>query len=90
MRGTFHALKRVKANVIGDIGCYTLGCMPPLQSVDTTICMGAGIGMTIGMEKVRGKEFAKKQFPSSEIPHLSIPASPVSWIWFITKPLAPA
>ena len=59
-RGTFHALKRVKANVIGDIGCYTLGCMPPLQSVDTTICMGAGIGMTIGMEKVRGKEFAKK------------------------------
>ncbi|MEG2406787.1 MAG: indolepyruvate ferredoxin oxidoreductase subunit alpha, partial [Clostridiales bacterium] len=58
-RGTFHVLKKAKCRVIGDIGCYTLGCAPPLQAVDTTICMGAGIGMAMGMEKVHGEEFAE-------------------------------
>ncbi|MEG1822314.1 MAG: indolepyruvate ferredoxin oxidoreductase subunit alpha [Clostridiales bacterium] len=58
-RGTFHVLKKAKCRVIGDIGCYTLGCSPPLQAVDTTICMGAGIGMAMGMEKVHGEEFAE-------------------------------
>ena len=59
-RGTFHVLKKAKVNVMGDIGCYTLGAQQPLASVDTTICMGAGIGMALGMEKVRGKDFAKE------------------------------
>lgn len=58
-RGTFHVLRKAKCRVIGDIGCYTLGSMPPLQAVDTTICMGAGIGMALGMEKVHGEEFAE-------------------------------
>lgn len=59
-RGTFHVLKKAHVNVMGDIGCYTLGAQPPLAAVDTTICMGAGIGMALGMEKVRGRDFAKK------------------------------
>ncbi|MBQ1252060.1 MAG: indolepyruvate ferredoxin oxidoreductase subunit alpha, partial [Firmicutes bacterium] len=59
-RGTFHVLKKARVNVIGDIGCYTLGAQAPLAAVDTTICMGAGIGMALGMEKVRGKDFSKK------------------------------
>ncbi|MDO4542832.1 MAG: thiamine pyrophosphate-dependent enzyme, partial [Bacillota bacterium] len=58
-RGTFHVLRKAKCRVIGDIGCYTLGAMPPLKAVDTTICMGAGIGMALGMEKVHGEEFAE-------------------------------
>lgn len=45
---------------MGDIGCYTLGALQPLAAMDTTLCMGASIGMAHGMEKARGKEFAKK------------------------------
>ncbi len=37
--------------ICGDIGCYTLASYPPLQSMDTTACMGASIGMALGMEK---------------------------------------
>ena len=59
-RGTFHVLKKAKVNVLGDIGCYTLGALPPLAAIDTTICMGAGIGMALGMEKVRGKDFSRE------------------------------
>lgn len=58
-RGIFYVLHKLKATVAGDIGCYTLGCLPPLNAMDTTICMGASIGNAIGMEKARGKEFAR-------------------------------
>lgn len=37
--------------ITGDIGCYTLATYPPLQAMDTTACMGAGIGQALGMEK---------------------------------------
>jgi indolepyruvate ferredoxin oxidoreductase alpha subunit len=40
-----------KLVITGDIGCYTLGAYPPLQALDTTACMGAGIGQALGMEK---------------------------------------
>ncbi|MBQ6232479.1 MAG: indolepyruvate ferredoxin oxidoreductase subunit alpha [Clostridia bacterium] len=59
-RGTFYVLKKLGLTVCGDIGCYTLGAMPPLGSIDTTICMGASIGAALGMAKARGPEFAKK------------------------------
>ncbi len=51
-RGVFHALNRLKAFVTGDIGCYTLGFMPPLSAMDTCICMGASIGNATGLSKV--------------------------------------
>mgnify|MGYP000238505179 FL=1 len=59
-RGTFYVLKKLKLTVSGDIGCYTLGAVAPLNSVDTTVCMGASIGMAHGMEKARGREAAGK------------------------------
>jgi len=59
-RGVFHILKKLGINTSGDIGCYTLAAFPPLNSMDTSICMGASIGMAFGFEKARGKDFAKK------------------------------
>ena len=40
-RGLFYTLKKNKLTVLGDIGCYTLGAVAPLQAVDSVICMGA-------------------------------------------------
>lgn len=40
-----------KLIITGDIGCYTLGAYPPHNVLDTTACMGAGIGQALGMEK---------------------------------------
>jgi indolepyruvate ferredoxin oxidoreductase alpha subunit len=51
-RGVFYVLSRLKLQVTGDIGCYTLGALPPLQSLDTCICMGAAIGNAAGMSRV--------------------------------------
>ncbi len=59
-RGTFYVLKKLGLVVSGDIGCYTLGAVAPLQSVDTTICMGASVSAAHGMSKARGAEFNKK------------------------------
>lgn len=59
-RGTFYVLKKLGLVVSGDIGCYTLGAVTPLESVDTTICMGASVSAALGMAKARGKEFNKK------------------------------
>ena len=50
-RGVFYVLSKLKATVTGDIGCYTLGAFPPLNAMDSTICMGASIGNAAGMKK---------------------------------------
>ena len=42
-RGLFYTLKKNKLTVLGDIGCYTLGAVAPLQAVDSVICMGASV-----------------------------------------------
>ncbi len=59
-RATFYVLKKLGLVVSGDIGCYTLGAVAPLASVDTTICMGASVSAALGMAKARGTEFNKK------------------------------
>ena len=59
-RGTFYVLKKLGLVVSGDIGCYTLGAVQPLASVDTTVCMGASVSGAMGMAKARGAEFNKK------------------------------
>ena len=59
-RGVYYVLKKLGLTVSGDIGCYTLGAAPPLQSLDTTICMGASVSAAHGMAKARGAEFNKK------------------------------
>lgn len=55
-RGVFHVLNKLKLTVNGDIGCYTLGAVPPLAAVDTCVCMGASVGMAHGFKKATGGE----------------------------------
>jgi indolepyruvate ferredoxin oxidoreductase alpha subunit len=47
-RGVFTVLRDSQVLVTGDIGCYTLGCLPPYRAMHTTFCMGAGIGNASG------------------------------------------
>ena len=49
-RVVFKELARMRAIVTGDIGCYTLGALPPLSGMDTTLCMGASVSMAHGFE----------------------------------------
>ena len=51
-RGIFHILRKLKAVVHGDIGCYTLGVLPPFTSIDSCVCMGASVTMNHGFTKV--------------------------------------
>ena len=50
-RGIFAVLRKLRWVVNGDIGCYTLGFLPPLGSLHTTGCMGASIGQAHGVAK---------------------------------------
>lgn len=59
-RGVFYTLHKMRLTVMGDIGCYTLGALSPLDGMDACVCMGASVGMTLGMEKARGEEFASQ------------------------------
>jgi len=59
-RAAYYIIKKLKLHVMGDIGCYTLGALPPLETVDACVCMGASVGMAHGIAKARGKEFANK------------------------------
>ena len=54
-RGIFTILKKLKVFVSGDIGCYTLGALPPIGAMHACICMGASISMGHGMDKVIGQ-----------------------------------
>ena len=53
-RGIFFAINRLKLIALGDIGCYTLGYMPPLSAMDSCICMGASVSMAYGFNRGRG------------------------------------
>ena len=53
-RGLFYTLAKNKVTALGDIGCYTLGAVPPLAALDTTICMGASISGLHGFTKAGG------------------------------------
>jgi indolepyruvate ferredoxin oxidoreductase alpha subunit len=59
-RAVYTVLKKLKLTVTGDIGCYTLGALPPLSSLDTCVCMGAGLGHAMGLSKVLSDEDRKK------------------------------
>jgi indolepyruvate ferredoxin oxidoreductase alpha subunit len=59
-RSVFYVLHRRRAIVTGDIGCYTLGAMPPFEAIDACLCMGASIGASLGMEKAMGEDFARR------------------------------
>jgi len=57
-RGLFYVLSRLKLVVSSDIGCYTLSVLPPVSGIDCQVCMGAGVGMALGLERA---------FASSEV-----------------------
>ena len=58
-RSVFSVLNKLKIHAAGDIGCYTLGAVAPLNVIDTTICMGSSISILHGMEMAKGKDFIK-------------------------------
>lgn len=59
-KGLFLALNRLKVQVMGDIGCYTLGALPPMQALDACVCMGASVGMAHGFDKATDGVDSKK------------------------------
>lgn len=58
-RGVFYTLSKNKCMVYGDIGCYTLGVMPPLNALDLNICMGASCSGLHGFNLAGGAEHEK-------------------------------
>ena len=50
-RGIFYVLSKMKLNVMGDIGCYTLGAAAPLCAMDMNLCMGASVSSLHGWNK---------------------------------------
>jgi indolepyruvate ferredoxin oxidoreductase alpha subunit len=51
-RVVFTALRNLDCIVSGDIGCYSLGVLPPFEAMDTLVCMGAALGVGLGMRHV--------------------------------------
>ena len=58
-RGIFYVLKKHNVMVYGDIGCYTLGAIAPLNSMDLNVCMGASCSGLHGFNKAMGTEGEK-------------------------------
>ncbi|MBQ7576858.1 MAG: indolepyruvate ferredoxin oxidoreductase subunit alpha [Synergistaceae bacterium] len=59
-RGLFYTLKKLNCTVLGDIGCYTLGAVAPLSSMEMTLCMGASISALHGFNKALERVGEKK------------------------------
>ena len=59
-RTVFTALRDLGCIVAGDIGCYTLGVLPPFHALDTCVCMGAGITIGLGLRQVLPPEEARR------------------------------
>jgi len=55
-RGLMHVLRKLKVFTAGDIGCYTLGAYPPLNVINSNVCMGSSIGSAHGMAKALGEK----------------------------------
>jgi len=59
-RNVFESLTRLNCIVAGDIGCYTLGALPPFEGMHTQICMGASLGVGLGMRHVLPDDQARR------------------------------
>jgi indolepyruvate ferredoxin oxidoreductase alpha subunit len=71
-RTVFAALRQLKVTVAGDIGCYTMGALPPYEAEHTTFCMGASIGTAVGLERA-GHERVVAIIGDSTFIHAGIP-----------------
>jgi len=56
----FEILKKLECIVSGDIGCYTLGALSPYEALHVQSCMGAGIGVGLGMRHMLPEDQARK------------------------------
>jgi indolepyruvate ferredoxin oxidoreductase alpha subunit len=59
-RSAYAILKELNCIVAGDIGCYSLGVLPPFEAMDTLVCMGAAIGVGLGLRHALPPEEAKR------------------------------
>ena len=59
-RPVFETLSKLDCIVAGDIGCYTLGALPPFNAMDTTVCMAASIGVGLGLRHVLPPDEARR------------------------------
>jgi len=59
-RTSFEILRDLGCIVTGDIGCYTLGVMPPFEAMDTCVCMGASLGVGLGLRHVLPEAEARR------------------------------
>jgi len=59
-RSVYTVLRDLNCIVAGDIGCYSLGVLPPFEAMDTLVCMGAAIGVGLGFRHVLPPEDAKR------------------------------
>jgi indolepyruvate ferredoxin oxidoreductase alpha subunit len=59
-RWVFDTLRELDCLVAGDIGCYTLGVLPPFTAMDTCVCMGASIGVGLGLRHALPPEQARR------------------------------
>jgi indolepyruvate ferredoxin oxidoreductase alpha subunit len=60
--GIYYTLSQIKNIIVsGDIGCYTLGAGHPWNALDTTISMGATMGVALGLDKGRGEADKNKR-----------------------------
>jgi len=59
-RNVFEILSKLKCIVTGDIGCYTLGVLPPFEAMDSCVCMGAAIGVGLGLRHVLPESQARR------------------------------
>jgi len=73
-RGVFYVMAKLKLAVTGDIGCYTLGALPPLSTIHTCGCMGAGVGQAHGADKSGLEERVVAVIGDSTFFHTGMPA----------------
>jgi indolepyruvate ferredoxin oxidoreductase alpha subunit len=59
-RTVFEVVRRLDCIVSGDIGCYTLGALPPFEAMDTQICMGGSLGIGLGLRHVLPPDEARR------------------------------
>ncbi len=50
-RSVYYSIRRRKLISAGDIGCYSIGVLPPFDAMDVLISMGASVGMAHGMKQ---------------------------------------
>ncbi len=58
-RASYYVIRKLGLTAMGDIGCYTLGALPPTSAIDACLCMGASIGLTQGFTRMRGEAAQK-------------------------------